>query len=325
MMDQDKGIVGLLRIWREGEGVHKVSLLSLIAHVIRRAGENLRRARLTTSLTVVTIAVSLSVLSFFALVISNFSVSVQRESEEMMVMVFLRDSATKSDVEGIQSALSTITKGLKVTYTDKNGALESFRAMLGDDAVMLEGIESQNPLPASLNITIDNPERADQLFADVSDKLAASAVVENIRYSRSGVQQLKKLLTIVEVGGAVGMAFLLIITGFIIANTIKLALFNHRMEIEIMELVGARRGSIYAPYVLEGFAQGVVGAAIGIAFIFSLFLVITEATSQSELLQMVFPSFHFLSLQVLSSIVAAGALVGMGGSFLAVRGFLSEY
>lgn len=325
MMDQDKGTVGLLRIWREGEGVHKVSLLSLIAHVIRRAGENLRRARLTTSLTVVTIAVSLSVLSFFALVISNFSVSVQRESEEMMVMVFLRDSATKSDVEGIQSALSTITKGLKVTYTDKNGALESFRAMLGDDAVMLEGIESQNPLPASLNITIDNPERADQLFADVSDKLAASAVVENIRYSRSGVQQLKKLLTIVEVGGAVGMAFLLIITGFIIANTIKLALFNHRMEIEIMELVGARRGSIYAPYVLEGFAQGVVGAAIGIAFIFSLFLVITEATSQSELLQMVFPSFHFLSLQVLSSIVAAGALVGMGGSFLAVRGFLSEY
>ena len=316
--------IGLLRIWKEGEGVHKVSLFALIAHVIRRAIENVRRARITTSLTVVTIAVALSVLSSFALIISNCSVTVQRESEEMMVMVFLRDSATQSDVDGIKSQLATVTQGLKVTYTDKSGALESFRSMLGDDSVMLEGIESQNPLPASLNITIDDPQRADQLFGDISDALASSVFVENIRYSRSGVQQLKKLLKVIEVGGAIGMAFLLVITGFIIANTIKLALFNHRMEIEIMELVGARRGSIYAPYLLEGLVQGVAGAAIGVAFVFSVFLLVTEATAKSDLLQMVFPSFQFLSTEILVAIVAAGAMVGMGGSFLAVRGFLSE-
>jgi cell division transport system permease protein len=207
---------------------------------------------------------------------------------------------------------------------DKTAALSSFRTMLGEDASMLEGIESQNPLPASLNITISDPQQADTLFGDISERLASSTFIDSIRYSRSGVQQLKKLLRIVEVGGTVGMGFLLIITGFIIANTIKLALYNHRMEIEIMELVGARRGSIYAPYVLEGLGQGVIGALIGIGFVFSVYLLISNSMAQSELLQMVFPTFHFLPVNILGGIVLAGAMVGMGGSFLAVRRFLAE-
>ena len=324
MMAKQPTPIGLQKIWKEGEGVDRVSLVAVIGHVGRRAVENLRRARITSSLTVITIAVALSVLSFFALIVGNCAVSVQKESGDMMVMIFLRDSATPIDVEDMKKELGDLTKGLTVSYMDKAAALSSFRSMLGEDAMMLEGIEVQNPLPASLNITISNPAQADKLFSDISEKLAASTFIDSIRYSRSGVQQLKKLLRIVEVGGMVGMAFLLVITGFIIANTIKLALYNHRMEIEIMELVGARRSSIYAPYMLEGFGQGVMGAVVGIGFVFSAYLLISNAMTKSELLQMMFPSFHFLSLSVLGGIVIAGAMVGMGGSFLAVRRFLAE-
>ena len=76
--------------------------------------------------------------------------------------------------------------------------------------------------------------------------------------------------------------------------------------------------------MLEGFGQGVMGAMVGIGFVFSAYLLISNAMTKSELLQMMFPSFHFLSLSVLGGIVAAGAMVGMGGSFLAVRRFLAE-
>ena len=324
MMAKERTPIGLQKIWKEGQGVDRVSLLAIIGHVVRRAVENLRRSRITSSLTVITIAVALSVLSFFALIVGNCAVSVQKESGDMMVMIFLRESVTPIDVDDIKKEIGDLTKGLNVSYMDKNAALTSFRSMLGEDAIMLEGIEGQNPLPASLNIAISNPEQADKLFSDISEKLASSTFIDSIRYSRSGVQQLKKLLRIVEVGGAVGMALLLVITGFIIANTIKLALYNHRMEIEIMELVGARRGSIYAPYMLEGFGQGVMGAMVGIGFVFSAYLLISNAMTKSELLQMMFPSFHFLSLSVLGGIVTAGAMVGMGGSFLAVRRFLAE-
>jgi cell division transport system permease protein len=284
--------------------VERVSFFALTGHVFRRSWENLCRSTVTWSLTVITIAVALSVLSLFALVVRNCALSVERETGDMMVMIFLRDSATRMDADALKNEIADLTTGLDVSYMDKGQALESFRKMLGDDAVMLQGLDAQNPLPASVNITLDNPTRADKLFEVVSDRLASSAVIESIRYSRSGVQQLKRILRMVEVGGGIGMIFLLVITGFIIANTIKLALYNHRMEIEIMELVGSRRGSIYAPYVLEGLGQGIVGAAVGIAMLFS--------------------SFQFLPFTALLYIVVAGAVVGMSGSFLAVRKFLSE-
>lgn len=323
-MSKERAPIGLQKIWKEGQGVERVSVFAMLGHIVRRAVENLKRSRITSSLTVVTIAVALSVLSFFALIVGNCAVTVQRESGDMMVMVFLRDSVTPIEVEDIKKGISDLTRGLQISYVDKASALSSFRKMLGEDSSMLDGIDAQNPLPASLNITISNPDQADKLFDDISERLAASTFIDSIRYSRSGVLQLKRLLKIVEVGGAIGMMFLLVITGFIIANTIKLALYNHRMEIEIMELVGARRGSIYAPYMLEGLGQGVAGAVVGIGLIFSVYLLISNAMTKSEMLQMVFPSFQFLSLGVLGGILVAGALVGMGGSFLAVRRFLAE-
>ena len=324
MIPKERSPIGLQKIWHEGQGVERVSLIAILGHVTRRAVENLKRSRITSSLTVVTIAVALSVLSFFALIVGNCAVTVQRESGDMSVMIFLRDTVTPIDVEDLRKGIADLTQGLKVSYTDKSAALTSFRTMLGEDSVMLEGIDGQNPLPASLNVTISDPEKADQLFNDISERLVSSSMIDSIRYSRSGVLQLKRLLKIVEVGGSIGMVFLLVITGFIIANTIKLALYNHRMEIEIMELVGAKRASIYAPYMLEGLGQGIMGAVVGIGLIFSVYLLLSNAMTKSEMLQMVFPSFQFLSIVTLGGIVAAGALVGMGGSFLAVRRFLAE-
>ena len=324
MTRADRAPIGLATIWKEGQGVDRVSFFALTEHVIRRSWENLRRSTVTWSLTVITIAVALSVLSLFALIVKNCALSVERETGDMMVMIFLRDSATLTDAEVLKNEIADLTSGLTVSYMDKGQALESFRKMLGDDAVMLQGLDAQNPLPASVNVTLDNPPRADKLFEEVSERLASSSSIESIRYSRSGVRQLKRILRMVEVGGGIGMIFLLVITGFIIANTIKLALYNHRMEIEIMELVGSRRGAIYAPYMLEGLGQGIVGAAVGIGIVFLVFLLINSTMAKSEFLQMLFSSFQFLPVSVLLYILVAGAGVGMSGSFLAVRRFLAE-
>jgi cell division transport system permease protein len=132
------------------------------------------------------------------------------------------------------------------------------------------------------------------------------------------------MLRIVEVVGVVGIVFLFVIAGFIIANTIKLALYNHRMEIEIMQLVGARRGSIYAPYLLEGLVQGVLGASIGTLGVFIVYLVLRSVLSKAEVLSMLVPSFTFIPLTQIAVVVLAGAIVGVGGSYLAVRRYLSE-
>jgi len=242
----------------------------------------------------------------------------------MVVMIFLKDAASQGDVEAMSSQLRQVASGLTVTYTDKSQALRVFRDTLGEDARILDGLDADNPLPASINVTPRSADEAERIYAKLSEMFSGHPKVDSVRYSRGGVMQIKRMLRIVEVVGFVGIVFLFVIAGFIIANTIKLALYNHRMEIEIMQLVGARRGSIYAPYMLEGLVQGVLGASIGTLGVFVIYLVSKSLLAKAEVLQMLLPSFAFIPLGQIAIVLVAGAVVGVGGSFLAVRRYLSE-
>ncbi len=320
----ERSSIGLAKIWGDGEVGHRVSLLSFVRHILRRAYHNLKRSPVTVALTVITISVALFLLSFFALILHNCALAVSKGGGELVVMVFLKDTALEADIKKLSAQMTELMPGGKVTYTDKAKALASFRTMLGDDAGMLEGLENENPLPASLDIRAASPEQAERLYLEISERFKGNYVVEGVRYSRGGVQQLKKILALIKGGGIVGIVFLLVITGFIIANTIKLALYGHRMEIEIMQLVGSRRGSIYAPYMIEGLVQGVLGAVIAATGCFLVFVLLRNALLRTEMLQALFPEFQFLQLAYLGWILLAGAVVGMTGSFLAVRRFLAE-
>ena len=321
---EQRAPIGITTIWSESEGIERVSLWAITAHCARQAVENVRRSPITHVLTIVTISVAIFLLGIFSLFISNSSRAVSRETGEMVVMIFLRDSASQADVDAMSNQIRQIAPGLSVTYSDKTQALRSFRDALGDDARILDGLDADNPLPASINVAFGSAEEAELIYQKVSDTLGAHSKVESIRYSRGGVMQIKRMLRIVEVVGVVGIVFLFVIAGFIIANTIKLALYNHRMEIEIMQLVGARRGSIYAPYLLEGLVQGVLGASIGTLGVFIIYLVCRSVLRKAEVLSILVPSFTFIPLAQIAVVILAGAIVGVGGSYLAVRRYLSE-
>ncbi len=321
---EQRAAIGITAIWGESDGIERVSLWALATHCVRQAFENVRRSPITHILTIVTIAVAIFLLGMFSLFITNSSRAVSKESGEMMVMLFLRDSVSQADVENISSQLRQIAPGLSVSYTDKTQALRAFRETLGEDARILDGLDADNPLPQSISVASGSAEEAERLFEKVQNALGVHPKVESIRYSRGGVAQIKRMLRIVEVIGVVGIAFLFTIAGFIIANTIKLALYNHRMEIEIMQLVGARRGAIYAPYMLEGLVQGVLGASIGTLAVFVMYLISKGLLARAEVLQMLLPAFSFIPTIQIVVVVAAGAVVGVVGSFLAVRRYLSE-
>jgi cell division transport system permease protein len=316
--------IGITSIWGEGDGVERVSLIALVSHCVRQAVENVRRSSITSVLTVVTISVAIFLLGIFLLFVQNASRAVARGGGELTVMVFLKDGLSQGELDGLSRQIHELSGGQAVTYIDKGQALQFFRNSLGDDARILEGLDADNPLPASLQVQLGSAEEAELVYGKVSRRLAESSKVESVRYSRGGVQQIRKMIDLVRVLGAVGMFFLFVIAGFIIANTIKLALYNHRVEIEIMQLVGARRPAIYVPYLLEGLVQGITGAAVGLGGVFLVFVFFRNFLGESELLRVMLPSFMFIPSAYVAVILAAGALVGVIGSFLAVRRFLQE-
>lgn len=319
--------IGITAIWGEGQGVERVSVLALTVHCVRLALQNIRRASVTAALTVITIAVAISLLGIFLLFLQNASSAVSSGAAgggELNVMVFLKDGVTQIELEGLSRQLGEIAGGKTVSYIDKGQALQLFRGALGDDAKILEGLDGDNPLPPSLQVRLDTVEESEAVYAKATKRFADALKVEGVRYSRGGVQQIRKMISLVRFLGGVGMVFLFVVAGFIIANTIKLALYNHRIEIEIMQLVGAQRPAIYAPYLLEGLVQGIAGAGVGLGAVFVVYLLVRSFVGGAEVLKVAIPSFEFIPGPYLIGVVFAGALVGFVGSFLAVRRFLSE-
>jgi cell division transport system permease protein len=322
--NDERSSIGITAIWGEGDAVEKVSLFALAGHCLRQAFENVRRSSITSLLTVITISVAIFLLGLFLLCVQNAGNAVSKGTAEMTVMVFLKDGTSQAEIDSVSRQMHDFSGGQAVTYIDKGQALQYFRASLGDDARILEGLDAENPLPASLQVRLSTAEEAESVYGKISRRLADSAKVESVRYSRSGAQQIRKMINLTRVLGGIGMFFLFIIAGFIIANTIKLALYNHRIEVEIMQLVGAKRPSIYVPYMIEGFLQGVTGAAVGLAGVFIIFLVLRSFIGEAEFLKVIMPTFTFIPMAHLVAILVAGALVGFVGSFLAVRKFLQE-
>jgi len=324
MPTDKRSAIGITSIWGEGDGLDRVSFVAVVSHCVRQAIENVRRSSITSVLTVVTISVAIFLLGLFLLFIQNASQAVARGGGELTVMVFLKDGLSQGDVDSISRQMHDLSDGNTITYIDKGQALQFFRNSLGDDARILEGLDADNPLPASLQVQLKSAEEAEAVYSKVAKRLGDSSKIESVRYSRGGIQQIRKMIGLVRVLGGIGMFFLFVVAGFIIANTIKLALYNHRIEIEIMQLVGARRPAIYVPYLLEGLVQGVTGAGVGLAGVFMVFLLVRNFLGEAELLKVIMPSFVFIPLMYVCVILAAGALVGFIGSFLAVRRFLQE-
>jgi len=316
--------IGITSIWGEGDGVERVSLVAVAAHCVRQAIENVRRSSITSVLTVVTISVAIFLLGIFLLMVQNASEAVSRGGGELTVMVFLKDGVSQGELENISRQIHEFSGGRSVTYIDKGQALQVFRNSLADDARILEGLDADNPLPVSLQVQLESVEEAEAVYGKVSRRLADSSKIEGVRYSRGGVQQIRKMIGLVRVLGSVGMVFLFVVAGFIIANTIKLALYNHRIEVEIMQLVGARRPAIYVPYLLEGLVQGITGAAVGLSGVFLVFILVRNFLGEAELLRVLVPSFQFIPQLYIVCILCAGATVGVVGSYLAVRRFLQE-
>jgi cell division transport system permease protein len=316
--------IGLSSIWSEGQGVERVSLPGVVTHCVRQAVENVRRSALTSLLTLITIAVAIFLLGIFLLGVYNASRAVARERGDVAVMVFLKDGLGPLEVQSLSKQVQEAAPGRATSFVDKGAALQYFRDALGEDAKMLDGLDADNPLPASIQVQLRSVDEAEQVYQSVLAKIGSSPKVEGVRYSRGSVQQMKKMLRLVEVVGAVGIVFLFVIAGFIIANTIKLALYNHRIEVEIMQLVGARRLAICMPYLLEGVVQGVLGAAVGLLGVLLVFIAASSFVRNSEVLQVAFPEFAFIPAAYSLAIMGCGAFVGVVGSFLAVRRFLSE-
>lgn len=313
---------GLVRIWDEKGQLGYLSAPGRFAQEFSEACASFVTVPLTSFLALLTIAVTLFLLALFVFALENVGHWLAATQTEFTMSFYLKDAVTTAARDGLLAELKKLPQVEAAILRDKQAALSEFRRSLGDAAGLLSGLDADNPLPASIELRFKPGATTPEGFETLAQRYRASPMVEEVQYSKGLLGQLASLLALVRLGGMFAVVLMLVVTGFIIGSTIRLALYSRQEEVSIMRLVGADSAYVRTPALIEGFVHGVLGALFGLALLYVAFALLQDAVQGEQLLQLFLPQLTFLSLGGSALVLMAGVLVGLAGSYLAVRRFV---
>lgn len=298
-----------LRIWRAGfKNIFRNAWLSTAA----------------TSIMVVTILI----MTFFAFSSIFVRSQLTEVRSKIDLSIFLSDDATKDQIQALQSKIGGIENVTAVNYVSKTDALERLKNSSTEGEKLAKSAqEIGNPLPASFEVKLVNIDQISSSNGNIKSLEEATIItdtsLDNRDDNRQGVvENVISISNSVSRIGAILSILFLIIALMIIFNTIRMAIFTRREEVEIMKLVGATKWFIRGPFLVEGTLYGIFGAILSLAILIpftravSPFL--TDKLGAGSTLD--YFASHFLAVS--GSMFAIGILIGIISSWLALIRYL---
>jgi cell division transport system permease protein len=287
-------------------------------YFLREALRNFYRHRRVNVVAIFVIAAGMLLVSGVVLAYVNFRNFAAHWGSQVQMVIYLRDELTPERLEALGLALSQAPETASMVYTSKDQALQQLRIRLGEGASILEGLQT-NPLPASFTVTIRDEFRRPELLRASVERYKQLPEIEDIDYGERWLERFHTLIWTLEIG-VVGIGSIMgVAVMFIIATTVRLALYTRAEEIEIMQLVGATLWFIKLPFFLEGVLQGVLGASLAVSLCYALFSVLMAWIEPMGELLLDFSLLQFLPLSVIAAMLLGGALLGGLGSLFSLR------
>lgn len=272
------------------------------------------------TITLIVVAVSLILSSN----VEHFSDSIRKD---VTVVMFLKGDTTSTDVEKIKNELVGIENidEETIVFKSKMQSAEELKEGNSIFATTVDGwTEDTNPLLDSYMFKVKEIEKIDDTIEEVKNLAFSKNKINNINYGEDIVQQLIVVFNVIEKVCIVAVLALVLVTAFLITNTIKLAIYSRKREIEIMRLVGASNISIKIPFIIEGLFIGIFGAILPVVIVIfgytGLYDFFGGQLFGSALATLVYPLPFIYYVSFI--LVGIGILVGMIGSYSAVRKYL---
>jgi len=292
--------------------------LERILYLFRRALRNIRQSPVLCGAAIGTVAVSLTIMAFFAIVVLNVQQLTSHWSREVQVIAYLDEVPGASELKAWIEDIESLPQVAGVRFLDRQQAFERFRARLGSDDSLLAGVKP-DILPASLEIRLKPESRNREGVADVVNHLRQRQGLEDLRYGQDWLDRFEAFLGLLRFGFLILGGFLLFATLFIVANTIKLTLYARKEELEVMSLVGGTPWFIKTPFLLEGALQGLFGGLLAIGGAFLLFYGFLQHGLENLLLAAGLEGIRFLPGSCQLGLVVLGSLLGIFGSLISLR------
>lgn len=312
----------LSNIWYSQGSLPKLGGLERVFYYLKRGIDTVTVLPMSNGIAIMTIAISLFLFSAFFLAIQNIDRIISYAGSNLYVTAYVKSDSSEEAVKRYMEELKKDKRVRFVDYITKERALEIFREELGVRHSFLDGLEKENPLPTSLELSLF-PDELGLGEDGIIKRLRDNPLIDEVIYGSEWVEHMKKLLRVFRLVGYVSLAIILVIIVFLIANTIKLVIYARREEISIMQLVGASDTFVRVPFILGGMFQGVLGAVAGIALLRIVYLIVNYEMQYATLFGVALPNLYFLSPLALLCILLLGMVVGSVGSLLALGRFMN--
>ena len=288
-----------------------------LRYFMRTALRGLRASPMTTAVAVATIVVTLLLVGAFVLLISNMERLLDRFGEDILVSAYLESGRPQEERRALAERVEHAPGVESVRLVSEEEAMRRFREGSAVQAFLLEGLD-ENPLPASLEITLAPESRSSQGLAVLVAALDGLDGIEELGYGTEWVEGYARVTSLIRaVGVGIGVV-LALATLLIVSNTIRLAVYARRDEIEILRLVGAGRAFVSVPFLVEGFIQGSLGGAVAVALLYGFFRILLPGLEGGLELLLGFARPVFVGADAVLALVVAGAVLGTLGSGLAL-------
>lgn len=262
--------------------------------------------------------ITLVLVSIAILVSYNINNVTKKLENELTIVVYLEREATEEQAQHLKTEFENIKNVEEVTYKSKDEwkfEMMNYSATLNNTLSYL----NENPLLDSYIVKVKDVK----YLRKTADKIREYEIVRSAEYGEGTVDRIVGIFDTVKQITIVIVIALILVTSFLINNTIKLTIFSRRSEIEIMRLVGTSNYAIKLPFIFEGLFLGIIGSIIPIILtIYGYIIAYSKLDGHlfSKMISLVQP-FGFV-LYVSLILIAIGALVGVLGSYKAVRKYL---
>ena len=294
---------------------------NVLSYLIGEGFRNVFKNKKSTGASLMIMCATMIIFGLFFIIGENINHIMNELEMQQGMQVFIKEEATEKEISELGDKIKALSGVNQVEFVSKEDALKQMKEKVGDKQFLLSGYDENNPFPASYVVTLTDLKESD----NVQKEIETFDNIKSIQKRGDTVNALLRVANFVRILSGAILILLVVISIFIIANTIKLTVHARRREISIMKYVGATNNFIRWPFIVEGIIIGVVAALISIMLLGVLYNVVSNkilSIAGSNIINISLLTFSDMFTLIIVVYLALGIGIGTLGSMISMRKYL---
>ena len=291
-----------------------------LGYLIGEGFSNVFKNKKSTMASIIIMCATMIIFGLFLIIGENVNHFVDNLKLQQGFQVFMKEDATQEEMDEVKEKIRLIDGVSTIDFVSKEQGLNTMKEKLKDEKGVLDGFNVQK-IKASYIVKVTDLEKS----KTIQDEVGKIDNVVKITNSNETAMKLISIAKVIRIATGVILLLLIVISTFIISNTIKLTVHSRRKEISIMKYVGATNSFIRWPFIVEGIVIGIISSMISILIVGGTYNIITTKMAASDFVRVMGMNLVGLN-EMLVSIIAVYLILGIGigtvGSVVSMRKYL---